>query len=223
MKISELFAAGDRRLFSFEFFPPKTDAGGQALERTIRELAELSPAFVSVTYGAGRFDARPRPSSSCSGSSARRASTAMAHLTCVGAGQDEIGAMLDRLRRRRASRTSWCCAAIRRGPGAAYARPPGGFRYAAELVAFIRERVRPRSAWAAPCYPEGHVECRDLEHDLAHLKAKVDAGARLRRHPAVLRQPRLLRLRRARPRPPASTCRSSPGSCRFAPSPRSSA
>jgi len=53
MKISKLFADPARKLFSFELFPPKTDAGQLALERTIRDLAELSPAFVSVTYGAG--------------------------------------------------------------------------------------------------------------------------------------------------------------------------
>jgi len=52
MKIRELFSAG-RRLFSFEFFPPKSEAGAATLERTIRELADLQPAFVSVTYGAG--------------------------------------------------------------------------------------------------------------------------------------------------------------------------
>ena len=71
MKISELFANPDRRLFSFEFFPPKTEPG-RALERTVRDLAELAPAFVSVTYGAGG-STRARPSTSSSGSSARRA------------------------------------------------------------------------------------------------------------------------------------------------------
>ena len=87
MKISELFQASGRRLFSFEFFPPKTDAGGEALERTIRELADLSPAFVSVTYGAGG-STRAKTVDLVQWIEREARLTAMAHLTCVGASQD---------------------------------------------------------------------------------------------------------------------------------------
>src|SRR4029078_8889010 len=93
--MADLFAA-NRRLCSFEFFPPKTDAGGLALERTIRELAELSPAFVSVTYGAGGAT-RSKTIELVQWIEREARLTAMAHLTCVGASQDEIGGVLDRL------------------------------------------------------------------------------------------------------------------------------
>ena len=96
VKISDLFASGKRKLFSFEFFPPKTDAGQQALERTIRELAELAPAFVSVTYGAGG-STRTKTIELVRWIEREAHLTAMAHLTCVGASQEEIGGVVDRL------------------------------------------------------------------------------------------------------------------------------
>ena len=83
MKISSLFADPSRKLFSFEFFPPKTDAGQLALERTIRELAELSPAFVSVTYGAGG-STRAKTLELVQWIQREARICAMAHLTCVG-------------------------------------------------------------------------------------------------------------------------------------------
>src|SRR5262249_57330843 len=93
VKISELFAA-KRRLFSFEFFPPKTDAGGLALERTIRELAELQPAFVSVTYGAGG-STRTKTIDLVQWIQREARLTAMAPLTCGGGGRDDNGGMGD--------------------------------------------------------------------------------------------------------------------------------
>ena len=96
MKISRAVLPTRRRLFSFEFFPPKTEAGVATLERTIRELGELSPSFVSVTYGAGG-STRERTVEIVSRIQREAGICAMAHLTCVGAGREEIGAVLDRL------------------------------------------------------------------------------------------------------------------------------
>jgi len=173
VKISDLFAA-KRRLFSFEFFPPKTDAGGLALERTIRELAELAPAFVSVTYGAGG-STRTKTIDLVQWIEREARLTAMAHLTCVGASQDEIGAVLDRLVDAGIENVM----VLRGDPPAgqaAFQRAAGGFSYATDLVRYIRKRYGRKLCLGGAGSPEGHVECRDLDQDINHLKAKVDAG-----------------------------------------------
>ena len=174
MKISDLFKTGGRRLFSFEFFPPKTDAGGQTLERTIRELAELSPAYVSVTYGAGG-STRAKTIDLVQWIEREARLTAMAHLTCVGATQDEIGAVLDRLVEAGIENVM----VLRGDPPAgetSFRRVAGGFSYAADLVHFIRKRFGRTLCLGGAGNPEGHIECRDLDQDIMHLKTKVDAG-----------------------------------------------
>jgi methylenetetrahydrofolate reductase (NADPH) len=173
MKISDLFAT-NRRLFSFEFFPPKTDAGVQALERTIRELAELQPAFVSVTYGAGG-STRAKTVELVQWIEREAGLTAMAHLTCVGATQDDIGAVVDRLVEGGIDNVM----ALRGDPPAGQAtfeRTAGGFSYASDLVQFIRKRFGRKICLGGAGSPEGHIECRDLDLDIQHLRAKVDAG-----------------------------------------------
>jgi methylenetetrahydrofolate reductase (NADH) len=174
VKISDLFRDKKRRLFSFEFFPPKTEAGEQALERTIRELAELAPAFVSVTYGAGG-STRAKTVDLVQWIEREARLTAMAHLTCVGASQDEIGGVLDRLVDGGIENVM----ALRGDPPAgqqAFQRTEGGFGYASDLVGFIRKRYGRKLCLGGAGSPEGHIECRDLDRDVMHLKAKVDAG-----------------------------------------------
>jgi methylenetetrahydrofolate reductase (NADPH) len=96
MKISALLSDPGRKIFSFELFPPKTDAGRLALERTIRDLADLSPAFVSVTYGAGG-STRAKTLDLVQWIEREARLCAMAHLTCVGATESEIAGVLDKL------------------------------------------------------------------------------------------------------------------------------
>jgi methylenetetrahydrofolate reductase (NADPH) len=173
MKISTLF--GDRRkVFSFELYPPKTDAGRLALERTIRDLAELAPAFVSVTYGAGG-STRAKTLELVQWIQREARLCAMAHLTCVGATQDEIAGVLDSLVDAGIENVM----ALRGDPPAGQARferVAGGFGFAADLVAFIRKRYGQRICLGGAGYPEGHLECRDIDQDIRYLKAKVDAG-----------------------------------------------
>lgn len=173
MKIRELFGKG-RPLFSFEFFPPKTEAGATNLENTVRELANLAPAFVSVTYGAGG-STRDRTIDLVTRIQRSDGICTMAHLTCVGAGRGEIAGVLDRLIAAGIENVI----ALRGDPPAGQERfemAPDGFSYAAELVAFIRERYGDRLCLAGAGYPEGHLECRDLDRDIGHLAAKVRAG-----------------------------------------------
>jgi methylenetetrahydrofolate reductase (NADPH) len=172
-KISKLFGNG-RRLFSFEFYPPKTDAGRQSLERTIRELAELDPAFVSVTYGAGG-STRAATVELVQWIQREARLTAMAHLTCVGATGEEIGGVVDKLVEGGIENIM----ALRGDPPAGQERfqaVDGGFNYAADLIGFLRRRYGPRLCLGGAGSPEGHVECRDLDRDVMYLKAKVDTG-----------------------------------------------
>ena len=158
---------------SFEFFPPKTAQAETQLWATISALAPLSPRFVSVTYGAG--------------GSTREATFATvkrifesthlhpaAHLTCVGHSRAEIRELLERY---------WISGvrhivALRGDPpaGSSEFQPhPGGFSYAAGLVAFIKSIADFEISVAA--YPETHPQARSPEADLDNLKRKIDAGA----------------------------------------------
>jgi methylenetetrahydrofolate reductase (NADPH) len=175
MKIRDLFGRTDRRVFSFEFFPPKTDAGMATLERTIRELGELAPSFVSVTYGAGG-STRERTVEIVSRIQREAGICAMAHLTCVGAGRDEIGAVLDRL----VGEGIENIMALRGDPPdgqTTFQRPDGGFGYASDLIAFIRQRFGDGLSIGGAAYPEGHIELRDPDREMANLLIKVRAGA----------------------------------------------
>lgn len=174
MKISDLFTGGGRRIFSFELFPPKTEAGQQALERTIRDLADLAPAFVSVTYGAGG-STRAKTLELVQWIQREARITAMAHLTCVGATQAEIGEVVDHLVDGGIENVM----ALRGDPPAGqerFEKTTGGFGFAADLVAFIRKRHGQAICLGGAGNPEGHVECRDLDRDIAYLKTKVEAG-----------------------------------------------
>jgi methylenetetrahydrofolate reductase (NADPH) len=173
MKICELLASG-KPLFSFEFFPPKTEAGAARLARTICDLKELAPDFVSVTYGAGG-STRDRTVDLVTRIQRDEGMCAMAHLTAVAATRDEIAALVDRL----VDAGIENMIPLRGDPPAgatSFAPPPDGFLHASDLVAFIRRRQGTRLCLAGAGYPEGHPECRDLDRDMEHLVSKVEAG-----------------------------------------------
>lgn len=172
MRIPELFALG-RPLFSFEFFPPKTEKGLRTLLGTIERLRSLQPSFVSVTYGAGGTT-RQMTVDLVSRIKREYGIEAMAHVTCVGQDREQIAALLDHLRDEGIENVM----ALRGDPPqgqTAFTPPANGFRYASELVRFIRARGYP-FALGGGGYPEGHLECRDLALDMEHLREKVEAG-----------------------------------------------
>ena len=155
-------------VFSFELFPPKTDEGVANLFRAVRELAGLSPDFVSVTYGAAGTS-RERTLEVATRINAETGIPAMVHLACLGHSEAELRGILDRL----AADGVENVLALR-GDG-----PPSGalgeFLYASELVRLIKREGYPFCVGAA-AYPEGHLETSDRDRDLAHLRAKVEQG-----------------------------------------------
>ncbi len=178
MKVADILRFARERgepVFSFEFFPPKSADGERQLLATVEALRPLAPAFVSVTYGAGG-STRKKTVELVTRLKREAEVEAVAHVTCVGASRAELAEVLDEV----AAAGVQNVLALRGDPPAGsgpFQPHPQGFRYATELVAFIRSEPR---RWpfcvGAAAYPEGHVETRDLGQDLAHLKAKVEAG-----------------------------------------------
>jgi methylenetetrahydrofolate reductase (NADPH) len=159
--------------FSFEFFPPKTDEGVANLLKALEDLAPLQPGFVSVTYGAGG-STRDRTVELVTRIKKETGIEAMAHLTCVGHSREELRDILRRLAEAKIDNVL----PLRGDPPqgqTGFEPTPGGFRYASELVQFIREEDF-NFCLGGACYPEGHVDTASRDMDLKHLKAKVDAG-----------------------------------------------
>jgi methylenetetrahydrofolate reductase (NADPH) len=183
LSMSERLARGDRS-FSFEFFPPKDEAGEQQLWQAITELEPFGPTFVSVTYGAGGTT-RDRTVAITARIARDTSMLPVAHLTCVGHTTDEITAILDDLRAAGVTHVMALRGDPPTGPGTPWTPTEGGLTYANELVALIRERGDMRIGVAA--FPEGHVDAVDLDTDARVLRAKHDAGAEFAVTDMVLR------------------------------------
>jgi 5,10-methylenetetrahydrofolate reductase len=183
LSMSELLAQGGRS-FSFEFFPPKDEAGEAQLWQAITDLEPFGPTFVSVTYGAGGTT-RDRTVAITERIARETDLLPVAHLTCVGHTTDELTAILDELSAAGVRHVMALRGDPPAGPGTPWTPTEGGLTYADELVALIRARADMRIGVAA--FPEGHVDAPDLETDARVLKAKYDAGAEFAVTDMVLR------------------------------------
>jgi methylenetetrahydrofolate reductase (NADPH) len=171
MRIDEIITSA-RPCFSFEFFPPSTAEGKDALYETIRILRPLDPGFVSVTYGAG--GATREGTVDISGTIKREYGIeTMAHLSCVGETAERLEELLGNIERAGLENVL----ALRGDPPRGeteFRQPEGGLSSSVELTAFIAERFD--FAIGGASFPEVHPEADDLAADLAFLKNKVDAG-----------------------------------------------
>jgi methylenetetrahydrofolate reductase (NADPH) len=172
------FDAGPPRI-SFEFFPPKTPEMEERLWAAIKRLEPLRPRFVSVTYGAGG-STRERTHATVRRLRQETALEPAAHLTCVAATSDEIDRVArdyweSGIRHIVALRGDPPSGLLPAGIGTGYAPQPGGYAYAADLVAGLKRVADFEISVAA--YPETHPAARSPGHDLDNLKQKLDAGA----------------------------------------------
>jgi methylenetetrahydrofolate reductase (NADPH) len=160
----------DARAFSFEFFPPKTAEGKEKLRAAWQELAQLKPRFFSCTYGAGGSTQEGTLQTVLDIRAAGH--QAAPHLSCVASTREDIGEQLERYR----SHGIRHIVALR-GDMPSGVAASGEFRYASELVAFIRERTGDWFHIEVACYPEYHPQTRDAADEIRNFKRKVDAGA----------------------------------------------
>ena len=156
--------------FSFEFFPPKTEEGVQKLRGVREELAQLKPLFFSVTFGAGgstqqgTFDTVVEIQQS--------GNAAAPHLSCIGSTKDNIRKILNIYQDNGIKRI-----VALRGDMPSGMQEAGEFRYANELVEFIRAETGDHFHIEVAAYPEFHPQAKDAQTDLLNFKRKVDAGA----------------------------------------------
>ena len=158
------------RTFSFEFFPPKTPEGIEKLRATRRQLAQLNPAFFSVTFGAGG-STRDRTLETVQEIQSE-GHAAAPHLSCIGSTRESIRAVLAQYR---ASGIHHIVAL--RGDLPSGTVSAGELHYASELVQLIREETGDYFTIEVAAYPEFHPQARSAQDNLRHFKWKVDAGA----------------------------------------------
>lgn len=165
--------AGPRRMIpiSFEFYPPKTDEQRSQLDRTVRRLKDHAPEYVSCTFGAGG-STLSYTADTVQTLLQSHGLDAAPHLSCVGGTRAEIADLLARYRELGCRRIVALRGDLPSGMG-----QPGDLRYAADLIAFIRELHGDHFHIEVGAYPETHPQAEDALADLRHFKAKIDAGA----------------------------------------------
>ncbi|MDR3395435.1 MAG: methylenetetrahydrofolate reductase [NAD(P)H] [Parasulfuritortus sp.] len=156
--------------FSMEFFPPKSPEGAAKLRETRRQLAQLKPKFFSVTFGAGG-STRDRTLETVVEIQGEGVAAAP-HLSCIGSTQENIRQILHTYKSHGIRHIVALRGDLPSGEG-----DPGEFRYANELVEFIRKETGDWFQIEVAAYPEMHPQARNYEQDVLNFKRKVDAGA----------------------------------------------
>ena len=177
MRIGDIIAASEQPVFSFEFFPPRTDEGEQNLREALSTLTELEPAFASVTYGAGGSTA-DRTLNVTKWLHGELGIETMAHVTCLGATATEARRTLHELSDAGIENVLALRGDVPQGrlSGQPSQPPqPDQLTHAAQLVELARSEFG--LCCGAACFPEGHPDSPDRLSELHFLKAKVDSGA----------------------------------------------
>ncbi len=167
MKIRDILGQ-NRPTLSFEVFPPKTEDNYETVEAAAREIAKLSPSFMSVTYGAGGGTSRYTVDIAAALNNEYHVPT-LAHVTCVSSTREKVHHVLEELKARGIENVL-----ALRGDIPKEGRLAHDYQYASELIGDIKQRGD--FCVGAACYPEGHVESASKTEDIAHLKEKVEAG-----------------------------------------------
>jgi len=170
MKISQIFEK-KKPVLSFEIFPPKRDGDLDSIFKTIDALAQLSPDYISVTYGAAGSERSNSTLDMASFIKKEYHIESLAHLTCVSSSKDEIDRIFDKFEEEGIENIL----ALRGDLTEELRASDRPFEYASDLISYIKQK-RSFSVGAA-CYPEGHVEAKSRTVDLIHLRDKVNMGA----------------------------------------------
>jgi methylenetetrahydrofolate reductase (NADPH) len=171
MKTANLFKS--KQTLSFEIFPPKRTDSVDSVYRTLEQLKELSPDFISVTYGAGGCENSATTIDIASDVKNSYGIESVAHLPCIGLRKSDVIDILEKLRLNGIENIL----ALRGDRPEGKELPEGEFTFASDLISFIRETAPDDFNIVAACYPEGHNESPDRATDIRNLKSKVDAGA----------------------------------------------
>ncbi len=158
------------KTFSFELFPPKTDEGMQKLHTTVEKLSAVHPAYFSVTYGAGG-STQERTFATVEWLRSQGIETAP-HLSCIGSYKGEVLEILHKFQEQGIKRLVALRGDMPSGMG-----EPGDFRYANELVEFIRAETGDHFHLEVAAYPEFHPQAPSAKADLENFARKVKAGA----------------------------------------------
>lgn len=167
MKITDIIK-GKNPSLSFEVFPPKTFENLEAVKRAVSEIASLEPGYMSVTYGAG--GSTDSYTTEIAAMLASVGVAPLAHLTCVCADKERIARILKTLSESGVENIL----ALRGDIPSGVENPLSDFRYASDLVGYIRDFGG--FCIGGACYPEGHPESASRADDIINLKKKVDAG-----------------------------------------------
>ena len=161
----------EKQLLSFELFPPKTDKGMENLPGTIEKLCEFKPEYISCTYGAGGTNVGKNMDVCKMIKDA--GTTPVTHFTCIGNTREGIKEQLQNYLDNGVDHML----ALRGDLPFGWTGTGGDFKYATDLVAFVRKEFGDKFEIAVAGSPEGHIACRSLESDIAVLKQKQDNGA----------------------------------------------
>ncbi len=172
MKLIDIIRS-EKLSLSFEVFPPKTDAAFDDVLRATEAIAALKPSFISVTYGAGGTGGRYTREIASRLQNADGVET-LAHLTCVGAGREDVKAYLQQLRENGIHNIMALRGDLPEGMDPEEMKH-SAYPHAADLIREIRENGD--FCIGAACYPEVHPESTTQEEDLHYLREKVEAGA----------------------------------------------
>ncbi len=170
MKLSNMFK--DKTVFSFEVFPPKRTSPIESVYNTLDELKNLKPDFISVTYGAGGSNVGASTCQIASTIKRNYGIEPVAHLPCINFTKDEILRVLDDFYKNDIKNIL-----ALRGDINPDIPPKNDFKYASDLVKFIKTNANSDFHILGACYPECHFEAVDFETDIKNLKTKVNSGA----------------------------------------------
>ncbi len=168
MKSAELFEKNT--VFSFEVFPPKRTAPAESIYSALEELSALNPDFISVTYGAAGSNNSEKTLEIADTIKRKFGIESVAHLACVNLTKERARTILGEMKGLGIENIL-----ALRGDLPAGETPSGEFKYASELVKFIKEEDAGFNIIGA-CYPEGHFECANVVEDIKNLRKKTDAG-----------------------------------------------